>query len=51
MLKTDTGRIYEKLIYSTTAKDIDDSNEEGISNFILLQGKDENGYPIAITVD
>ena len=50
-VKTDTGRIYEKLIYSTTAKDIDDSNEEGISNFILLQGEDENGYPIAITVD
>jgi len=50
-VKTDTGKIYEQLTYTTTAKDSNNSLKEGVSNFILFLGKDDNGYPIAITVD
>jgi len=50
-IKTDTGKIYEYLTYTTTAKNSNSNLDEGVSNFILLQGKDDNGYPIAITVD
>ncbi len=50
-VKTNTGKIYEQLTYTTTAKDSNNSLKEGVSNFILFLGKDDNGYPIAITVD
>ena len=49
-IKTDTGRIYEKMGYSKTLKSEYDSNNEGISGFSLRKERDKNDNLVMVYV-